>query len=91
MSSTQRRVKNHKYLVCAIYDGEGSIGGTTRIEHVKIVTARSPFSAKLAAKKNHNPEGEKPTSYVASLILGSFKLNASSHKTHTCEELLSIG
>jgi len=89
MSITQRRVKDHKYLVCAIYDEKDSTDGATKIEHVKIVLASSPFSAKVIAKKNHNPKGEKPTSYVASLILGPFKLNASSYQTYMCEDLLS--
>ncbi len=80
-------MSDRKYLVCAIYDSKFSIA---RIEHVKIVTASSPFSAKLIAKKDHNPKGEKPTSYVASLILGPFKINAASNQTFSCEDLLSI-
>ncbi len=81
------QTKKHKYLVCAIYDSESLI---TRIEHVKIVAARSPFSAKLMVKKNHNSKGEKPVSFVASRIFGPFKVNdSSSRKTYECEELLS--
>ena len=81
-------MSDRKYLVCAIYDSKFSIA---KIEHVKIVTASSPFSAKLTAKKYHiYPEGEKPTSYVASLILGPFKINAASNQTFSCEDLLSI-
>ncbi len=90
MSITQEQVQDHKYLVCAIYHGRHSMDNITRIEHVEIVMACSPFSAIAIARENHNPEGEKPTKYIASLILGPFLINAFSKQTYTCEELLSI-
>lgn len=82
-------LKDLKYLVCAIYRNQPSINGLTRVDHVGIVLAHSPFSAVKTAKKDHNPDGEKPSKYVASLILGPFRVNAFSDRTHTCEELLS--
>ena len=90
MPVTQEQVQDHKYLVCAIYRGRHSINELTRIAHVGIVLACSPFSAIAIARENHNPEGEKPTKYVASRILGPFLINAFSKQTYTCEELLSI-
>ena len=90
MSVTQEQVQDHQYLVCAIYRSQHSINGLTRIEHVGIILACSPFSAITMVKRDHNPEGEKPTKYVASLILGPMRVNAFSNQTHTCEELLSI-
>ncbi len=91
MSVTQEQIQDHKYLVCAIYHGRHSMHELTRIEHVRIVLAGSPFSAIAIARENHhNPEGEKPTKYVASRILGPFLINAFSKQTYTCEELLSI-
>ncbi len=87
----RKQGKNHKYLVCAIYADQFSTGDITRIDHVKIVTAPSPFSAKVIAKKHHKFEGVKPSSYVAARILGPFKVNAFSHQTYSCEDLLTIG
>ncbi len=90
MSVTQEQVQDHKYLVCAIYRSQPLINKLTRIEHVEIVLACSPFSAIVIARRGHNPEGEKPTKYVASRILGPFRVNAFSNRLYTCEELLSI-
>ncbi len=86
MSKTKRQVKNDKYLVYAVYN---SMGTLTKIGHVGIVLARSSFSAITIAKRNHNPDGEKPNKYVASLILGPFRVNMFSERTFSCEELLS--
>ncbi len=85
----RKQSKNYEYLVCAIYADQYSTDGITRIENLKVVTATSPFSAKVMVKKQHKPEGVKPTSYVAALILGSFKINAFSHQTHSCGDLLT--
>lgn len=90
MSTTQRKAQNHKYLVCAVYNGKYSKSILTRVEHVGIVLARSPFSAVNKVKRDHNPDGEKPSKYVSSLILGPFRVNQFSDRTYTCEELLSI-
>ena len=87
----RKQSKNYEYLVCAIYDDQFSTEGITRIENVKIVMAPSSFSAKTMGKKQHKPEGVKPTSYVASLILGPFKVNAFSHQARSCEDLLTVG
>ncbi|KKL97468.1 hypothetical protein LCGC14_1834210 [marine sediment metagenome] len=89
MSVTQEQVQDHRYLVCAIYRSQQLINQLTRIQHVGIVLAVSPFSAIAIARKDHNPEGETPTSYVASIILGPFRVNAFSNRLYTCEELLS--
>ena len=88
MSVTQVQVKDHKYLVCAIYD-QIPVDNITRVDHVGIVSASSPFSAVVKARKNHNPGEVKPTKYVASLILGPFKVNAFSNQTFACEELIT--
>ncbi len=87
----RKKSVNHKYLVCSIYGDQFSSGGITRIENVKIVMAASPFSAKVMVKKQHKPKGVKPTTYVASLILGPFKINAFSHQMYSCEDLLTVG
>lgn len=90
MSIINTKTKPHKYLVCAIYHGKkSSINELTRIEYVGIVLVHSPFSAITMARKNHKPDGEKPSKYVASLILGPFQVNTFSNRTYTCEELLS--
>ncbi len=81
--------KGHKYLVCAIYHDQYSVGSFTRIAHAGIVLARSPSSAIAIVSRDYNPNGEKPTRYVASLILGPFQVNAFSNRLYTCEELLS--
>ncbi len=94
MQITQGQVQEHKYLVCAIYRSQqlaNQLTRLTRIEHVEIVLACSPFSAITIARRGHNPEGEKPTKYVASRILGPFRVNAFSNRLFTCEELLSTG
>ena len=83
--------KGHKYLVCAIYRSQYSVGGPTRIAHAGIVLARSPSSAIAIISRDYNPDGEKPTKYVASLILDPFRVNAFSNRLYTCEELLSTG
>lgn len=83
-------LKDHKYLVCAIYRDQPSINDLTRVDYVGIVLAHSPFSAVTIAKRDHNPDGEKPSKYVASLILGPFQINMFSSQTYTCEELLSL-
>jgi hypothetical protein len=91
MSATQGQAQDHKYLVCAIYRGKKhSINALTRIDHVGIVLACSPFGAVVIARRTHNPNGEKPTSYVASRILGPFRVNMFSDRTFTCEELLAL-
>jgi len=87
---TRRQAKNHEYLVCAIYHNQYLIGGLTRIAHAGIVLARSPSSAIAIVSRDYNPNREKPTKYVASLILGPFRVNAFSNQLYTCEELLSI-
>jgi len=86
----EEMLKEHKYLVCAIYRDQPSISQFTRIDYVGIVLAYSPFDAVKVAKRGHNPGEEKPRKYVASLILGPFRINAFSDRTYTCEELLSI-
>ena len=91
MSIINTKTKPHKYLVCAIYNSKFSKSILTRIEHVGIVLAHSPFSAINEVRRGHNPDGEKPSKYVASRILGSFRINAFSDRTYTCEELLSTG
>ena len=90
MSIINTKTKPHKYLVCAIYRSRPLINELTRIEHVGIVLAHSPFSAITIVSRTHNPDGEKPSKYVASLILGPFQVNAFSNQLSTCEELLSI-
>lgn len=83
--------KDREYLVCAIYRGKKhSINTLTRIDPVEIVLACSSFSAMVTASRSHNPDGEKPTKYVASRILGPFRVNMFSDRTFTCEELLSM-
>lgn len=86
MTKTQRRVKEHKYLVCAIYHVSSEI--LTRIQHVEIVMASSPLYAINKAKRKHKTNGIEPRKYVASIILGPFQTNPSG-RTYTCEELLS--
>ncbi len=81
--------KGHKYLVCAIYRGQYSINELTRIAHAGIVLARSPSSAIAIVSRDYNSDREKPTRYVASIILGPFRINAFSNRLYTCEELLS--
>ncbi len=88
MSKIQKKKQSHKYLVCAIYDGRSSIGNITRIKHVAIVITSSPSNAVVTARRSHNPGEVIPRRYIASLILGDFKTNAFSDRTHTCEELL---
>jgi hypothetical protein len=90
MSKINKKTKPHKYLVCAIYNSKYSKSILTRIEHVGIVLAHSPFSALNILRRDHNPDGEKPSKYVASRILGAFRVNMFSDQTYTCKELLSI-
>ena len=87
MAKTKRQVKNHKYLVCAIY--RISTGSITRVKYVGVVLASSSPSAITKAKKKHKTNGEIPDKYVASRIFGSFQTTPSG-RTFTCEELLSI-
>ena len=82
-------LKDHKYLVCAIYRSQSSRNDLTRVDHVGIVLAHSPFSAITIAKEGHNPDGEKPSKYVASIILGTFQTTPSG-RTFTCEELVTL-
>ncbi len=88
MSRLQKKKQNHKYLVCAIYDSQNFIGNITGIKHVGIVITSSSSNAVITARRNHNPGEVIPRRYIASLILGDFKTNAFSDRTHTCEELL---
>ncbi len=87
--SITTKTKPHKYLVCAIYRGQPFRNDLTRVDHVGIVLAHSPSSAITIAKEGHNPDGEKPSKYVASRILGPFRVNMFSNQTYTCEELIS--
>ncbi len=86
MAKTKRQVKNHKYLVCAIY--RTSTDSLTKVKHVGIVMASSPLSAVTKAKRKHKTNGEIPNKYVASSIICSFQ-TVPSGRTFTCEELLS--
>ena len=88
MAKIQRRVKIHKFLVCAIYK-QTPTDRITRVDYVGIVSASFPHKAVAVAREGHNPGEVKPTKYVASLILGPFKINEFSHQKSTCEELIS--
>lgn len=89
MSITQRRIQDHKYLVCAVYSSWHLVDDLTRVVPIGIVLASSPFSAKAIASRDHNPHGKKPILYVASRILGPFQVNMFSHRKYPCEELLA--
>lgn len=91
MSITQNQAQDRKYLVYAIYRTHQLMNSLTRIIPVKIVSACSSFSAIAIASRYYNPDGERPTSYVAACILGPYRVNMFSQRTYTCEELLSIG
>ncbi len=92
--SITTKTKPHKYLVCAIYRNQLFRNDLTRVEHVGIVLAYSPFSAVKITERGyekrgyHLGKGEKPSKYVASRILGPFQITPSG-RTYTCEELLS--
>jgi len=89
MSTTPKQTQDYKYLVCAVYHSQRSTDNLTRVDHMGIVLAQSSFSAIAMARGEHDPSNERPTLWVASRILGPYRVNMHSQRTFTCEELLS--
>ena len=88
MSTTRKRAQYNDYLVYAIYDNPHSTSNLTRIDPVGMILAASPVRAIQIVSKNHNPDGARPTSYIASRTLGTFRVNAFSDQRFSCRELI---
>ena len=93
MPTIPKKTQDYKYLVCAVYHGQHSIdrfgiANLTRVDHIGVILAQSQFSAIAIARGERNPSEERPTLYVASRILGPFRVSMYHDRTFTCEELL---